>query len=94
MRGGWRLEGNPPLNAVLYLVTAADKQDRWEGEVCRNGQRIETLTGPTREHLVAQLDRRYGPSDPPPARDSSQAASSLYGRSLLTVFGLYATSPA
>ena len=59
LAGGWSVAGNPPIDATLWHVKVAGKSDRYEADVMRSGQLIETLAGATREAVVEQLERRY-----------------------------------
>ena len=57
--GQWSLAGPPAIDAALWHVTAPEKHDRFVAEVMQNGQVVNTLTAPTKELLVQQLERRY-----------------------------------
>ena len=58
--GEWHAAGNPSTRAEVWLVSPPVMPIHCEADVYREDEKIETLTAPTHEELIQELDRRYG----------------------------------
>ena len=58
--GGLDSGADGQTGAEIWLALPSGDLFRYEADVFKAGQNIDTLTGPTREAVTQELERRYG----------------------------------